>query len=111
MEPEIQQIHQRGIDLRKGQREDRSKDEIKKLANIVTGYADPIQYILDLNHGSIHSTIIDDVSDFQSRGYCKRKSVRMALNKNRYLLDEMWDDEVEFDERDSEKDEENSYTF
>lgn len=35
----------------------------------------------------------------------------MAVNKNRYLFDEIRDDEVEFDERDSEKEEENSYTF
>lgn len=94
--------------MRKGQREDRSQDEVKRLANIRYGYADLIQYILDLKHGFIHATVMDDVMDFQSKGYGERKSIRMALNKNRHLLDEMWNDEMEFDERDSETEEEDS---
>lgn len=97
-----------GLTREKAREKTEAKMKSKDLQTFVTGYADLIQYILDLKHGSIHATIMDDVSDFQSRCYGERKSIRMALNKNRHLLDEMWDDEMEFDERDSETEEEDS---
>lgn len=36
---------------------------------------------------------MDDVNDFLSKGYSERKVIRVALNKNRHVLDEMWDTE------------------
>lgn len=97
-----------GLTRQKAREKTEVKMKSKDLQTFVTGYADLIQYILDLKHGFIHATVMDDVMDFQSKGYGERKSIRMALNKNRHLLDEMWNDEMEFDERDSETEEEDS---
>lgn len=94
-----------GLTREKAREKTEVKMKSKDLQTFVTGYADLIQYILPFY---IHATVMDDVMDFQSKGYGERKSIRMALNKNRHLLDEMWNDEMEFDERDSETEEEDS---
>nr|XP_022320169.1 uncharacterized protein LOC111122635 [Crassostrea virginica] len=53
-----------------------------------------------------------DVNHFLSEGYDEERSIRMALNKSRHLLEEMWDkgDETDFDDSSEEEDEtENEY--
>lgn len=51
---------------------------------------------------------MDDVRDFLSEGYSERKAIRTALNKNRHVLEEMWDTEsdTESDEGSESEDEE-----
>lgn len=97
-----------GLTPKKAREKTEVKMKSKDLQTFVTGYGDLIQYILDLKHGFNHATVMNDVMNFQSKGYGERKSIRMALNKNRHLLDEMWDNEVEFNERDTETEEEDS---
>lgn len=91
---------------KKAREKTEEKMKSKDLQTFVNSYADLIQYILQLKLGSIHATIMDDVGDCQSRGYSEHKSIRMTLNKNRHLLDEMWDDEMESNDGDSEMEEE-----
>jgi hypothetical protein len=64
----------------------KKKMKLKDLQTFVTEYADLTQYILHLEHSSIHAAIMDDVGEFKSRGYNVRKSIRMALDKNRHPL-------------------------
>lgn len=71
-------------------------------------YGQLILYILQLQNGSIHANVMDDVRDFLSKGYSERKAIRTALNKNRHVLEEMWDTEsdMETDEVSESEDEE-----
>ena len=63
-------------------------NDIKQFLN---NYGTLIQYILQLKHGSIHASVMADVNHFLSEGYDEERSIRMALNKSRHLLEEMWD--------------------
>lgn len=56
-----------------------------------------ILYILQLQKGSIHANVMDDSRDFLSEGYSERKAIRTALNKNRDVLEEMWDTESDME--------------
>lgn len=51
---------------------------------------------------------MDGVNDFLFEGYSEWKVIRMFLNKNCYVLDEMWDNEsdMEIDEDLESEDEE-----
>lgn len=71
-------------------------------------YGQLILYILQLQNGSIHANVMDDGCDFLSEGYSERKAIRTALNKNRHVLEEMWDteSEMETDEVSESEDEE-----
>lgn len=40
---------------------------------------------------------MDDANDFLSERYSERKAIRMAFNKNRHVLDEMWDNESDME--------------
>lgn len=73
-------------------------------------YGQLILYILQLQNGSIHANVMDDVRDFLFEGYSERKAIRTALNKNRHVLEEMWDTEsdMETDEVVSESEDEES---
>jgi hypothetical protein len=94
-----------GLSRDEAREKTKEKMKLKDMQTFITEYADLIQYILHLENRSIHAAIMDDVGEFQSRGYNERKSIRIALNKNRHLFDEMWDDEMESDDGDSESDE------
>lgn len=80
----------------------------KDLKRFLEKYGQPIQYILQLQNGSIHANVMDDVNDVLSEGYSERKAIRMALNKNRHVLDEMWNTErdMETDDGSESEDEE-----
>lgn len=71
-------------------------------------YGQLILYILQLQNGSIHANVMDDVRNFLSEGYSERKAIRTALNTNRHVLEEMWDTEsdMETDEGSESEDEE-----
>lgn len=60
-------------------------------------YEQLIMYIVQLQHGFIYAEVMDDVKDFLSNGYDARKAIKLALNKNRYLLQEMWDSESDME--------------
>jgi hypothetical protein len=85
-----------------------SKD-LKGFSEISEMYGELIWYIVKLRKGPIHSNVKDNVEDFLSKGYDKRKAIRTALNKNRPFLEEIWDDEMETDNEDSEMEEEDGY--
>lgn len=71
-------------------------------------YGQLILYILQLQNGSIHANVMDDIRNFLSEGQSERKATRTALNKNRHVLEEMWDTEsdMETDEVSESEDEE-----
>lgn len=60
-------------------------------------YRQLILYILQLQNGSIHANVMDVVRDFLSEGYSERKAIRTALNRNRHVLEEMWDTESDME--------------
>jgi hypothetical protein len=66
-----------------------SKD-VKRLSE---NYGLVILFILWLQNGPIHSEIMSDVKKFLSDGNDDDSSVKMALNKNRHLLEEGWYEE------------------
>ena len=49
---------------------------------------------------------MDDVKEFMSKGYDERRAIRMALDKNRPVLEEMWDKESDMETDDDGEDEE-----
>lgn len=80
----------------------------KDLQRFSAKYGQLIQYILQLQNGSVHAKVMDGVNDFLSEGYSERKAIRTSLNKNRHVSDEMWDNEndMETDEDSESEDEE-----
>lgn len=78
----------------------------KDLKKFLEKYGRLILYILQLQIGSIHANVMADVKDFLSEGYDARKAIRMALNKNRPVLEEMWDTESDMETDDESNDEE-----
>lgn len=57
---------------------------------------------MQLQNGPDHLEIMRDVKHFLSEGYNEQTSVKMALNKNFYLLEEEWNEEdTEFEKEDA----------
>ncbi|XP_033741828.1 uncharacterized protein LOC117328408 [Pecten maximus] len=83
------------------------KMESEDMEKFYQNYKAIIQYILQLRNGMIHGKIMDDVTEFIDDGYGDSKAIKMALKKNRHVLEELWDDESEDEESedDSEDDE------
>lgn len=69
----------------------------KDIQRFLAKYGLLIQYILQLQNGSIHAKVMDDVNDFLSEGQIERNAIRMALKRNRHVLDEMWDNESDME--------------
>lgn len=63
----------------------------KDLNKFLEKYGQLILYNLPLQHGSLQGNVTDDVKEFMSKGYDERRAIRMTLNKNRHLLEEMFD--------------------
>ena len=80
------------------------------LKQFLKNYGTLIQYILQLKHGSIHASVMGAVNHILSEGYDEERSIRMALNKSRHLLEEMWDMEEERDSDDSSEEEDEKKT-
>lgn len=65
--------------------------------------------ILQLQNGSIHSKIMRDVKSFLSYGYSDQASIKMALKRNRFLLEDEWNEkETDSEEENTDPDEEDS---
>lgn len=81
--------------LNRKEAEEKTDEKMKSndIQTFVSNYAALIQYILQLRHGSLHATIMDDVAEFQSNGYSEHKSIMMALNKNRHIIDGIWEED------------------
>lgn len=69
----------------------------KDIQRFLAKYGLLIQYILHMQNGSIHAKVMDDVNDFLSEGQIERNAIRMALKRNRHVLDEMWDNESDME--------------
>ena len=67
------------------------KMNAKDLKKFLEKYGQLILYNLPLQHGSLQGNVTDDVKEFMSKGYDERRAIRMTLNKNRPLLEEMFD--------------------
>lgn len=53
----------------------------KDLQRFSAKYGQLVQYILQLQNGSVHAKVMDGVNDFLSEGYSERKAIRTSLNK------------------------------
>jgi hypothetical protein len=65
--------------------------------------------LYQLQEDATHNHVIEDIDEFQVEKYGLKKSIKMALNKNRHLLESYLDSSDEEDneeEEDSEKEEE-----
>lgn len=82
-----------GLNRKEAEEKTDEKMKSKDIQTFVSNYAALIQYILQLRHGSLHATIMDDVAEFQSKGYSEHKSIMKTLNKNRYLIDGIWEED------------------
>lgn len=60
----------------------------KDIKRFSENYGLIILFILQLQNGPIHSESMRDVKHFLSDGHNEQASVKMALNKNRHLLEE-----------------------
>ena len=72
----------------------KKSDQLMKAKDIqlfLKKYKTIITHILDLKHGSIHEKVMDDVKFFLDEGYDRQRSINLALNKNQYYFDEMYD--------------------
>ena len=61
--------------------------------------------LYQLQEDATHNHVIEDIDEFQGEKYGLKKSIKMALNKNRHLLESYLDSSDEEDE-DSEEEEE-----
>lgn len=65
--------------------------------------------ILQLQNGSIHSKIMRDVNSFLSNGYSDQESIKMAFKRNRFLLEDGWNEkETDSEEENTDSEEEDS---
>lgn len=65
--------------------------------------------ILQLQNGSIHSKILRDVNSFLSNGYSDQASIKMAFKRNRFLLEDGWNEkETDSEEENTDSEEEDS---
>ncbi|KAK3106137.1 hypothetical protein FSP39_013511 [Pinctada imbricata] len=78
------------------------------MKDFMAKYANLIEYSLLLRNGSIHKQIMDDIEEFIDEGYDIHHATKLSLNKNRHLLEEMWDDDDEMEVDQKESDEEES---
>ena len=53
-------------------------------------YETLLTHIRQLQNGAIHNVIMQDVDDFNKKGFGELASIRMALNKSRPVLEGMW---------------------
>jgi hypothetical protein len=95
-----------GMSKQKAQEKTEDKIYVKDMQMFTRNYGKLIQYILQLKNGPIHAHVMDDVQDFLSEGYGENKSIRMALKKNRHILEELWDDDTEMETDDTDDNEE-----
>ncbi|XP_069122470.1 uncharacterized protein [Argopecten irradians] len=87
------------------------KMKVKDMDQFIKDYGSIIMSILKLQNGKIHEKVMNDVTELIDDGYDDRKAIKMALKKNRHVLDEMWDGEdsdgdEDEEEEDSDDDEE-----
>ena len=68
------------------------QQDVKAFLNI---YGTMITSIRELQHGPVHSRIMQDVDNFIENGYGERISICMALNKNRPVFEGMWQNSEE----------------
>lgn len=68
------------------------QQDVKAFLNI---YGTMITSIRELQHGPVHSRIMQDVDNFIEDGYGERISISMALNKNRPVFEGMWQNSEE----------------
>ena len=78
----------------------------KDIKRFSENYGLIILFILQLQNGPIHSEIMRDVKQFLSDGHNEQASVKMALNKNRHLLEEGWNEDTDSEKEDVDSEEE-----
>ena len=59
--------------------------------------------LVELNGGPIHEKVMRDIDKFMEKGYDNKQSIKMALHKELYQFEAMWD--VDRYESDSDEDE------
>ena len=62
--------------------------------------------MLQLRNGPVHENVMSNVEDLMDDGYDEDKAIKMSLNKNRHLLEEIFnedDGEDDSDEEDSDE--------
>ena len=75
----------------------------KELDVLVKDYAKLLHILFLLRHGSIHEQVVQEVEDLSQTGIPRQKAIKMAIAKNKRLIENTIDDEND-DETDDEDD-------
>jgi len=65
-----------------------------------------IEYVLQLRHGALYTSIMEAVHDYMEDGFNQKKSIRMALRKYRH----QWEEYLERDDEENNNDEDGNDT-
>ena len=82
-----------------------NKMKSKDVESFVHQFGQLIRYIYQLKHGEIYEQVMEDVNKLMTDGYTLTRSIRMSLNKNRHILEEIWSDDDTSDEEEEEEEE------
>ncbi|KAL4232302.1 hypothetical protein ACF0H5_009873 [Mactra antiquata] len=75
----------------KGKAEEKMK--MKNMECFIGCYKQIIAFIFQLQHGTVHNSVMNDVKRFRSEGYPRKKSIAMAVHNNKLLWADMFDNE------------------
>ena len=79
------------------------KEDIKQAMN---RYQSIINFMLQLRNGPVHDNFMSNAEDILDNGYDEDKAIKMSLNKNRHLIEEMFDEDDGEGDSDEDSDEE-----
>ena len=77
-------------DRTRGKDESNQKTAIPDVKSFMKHYETLITHIRQLKNGVIHNVIMQDVDNFNQKGFGELASIRMALNKSCPVLEGMW---------------------
>ena len=104
-EEKVQKYQDKGMSEEEAKEKTDNKMKSKDVESFVHQFGQLIKYIYQLKHGEIYEQVMEDVNKLMTDGYTLTRSIRMSLNKNRHILEEMWSDDDTSDDDDEEEEE------
>ena len=107
-ESEWEEKVQKYQDKRMSEEEAKGKEETKMKSKNMEGFVHQfghlIKYIYQLKHGEIYEQVMADINKCKTERYSLTKSIRMSLNKNRFILEEIRSDDDTSDDAEQKED-------
>ena len=104
-EEKVEKYQDKGMNEEEAKEKTDNKMKSKDVESFVHQFGQLIKYIYQLKHGEIYEQVMEDVNKLMTDGYTLTRSIRMSLNKNRHILEEIWSDDDTSDDDDEEEEE------